>query len=247
MELYNGVYCIGENAFNFSKEYLKARELEKRILSDEQVLKLPNYKGENRLVNEWKLRKCSMARFHHYINKNYNRATILDLGCGNGWFTNSLANLSNVYNVIGVDVNLHELEQAARVFKKPNLSFINGNVFEIKQFVGAFDIIVINAAIQYFPDVQKLLTVLELYLKSNGEIHIIDSPFYTTNFEVRKAKQRTQEYYSKLGVPGMANHYHHQHVKNMSRFRVMYRPKNIFFKLFSKNDSPFMWFRYKNN
>ena len=101
----------------------------------------------------------------------------IDVGCGNGWFSNTLTLNNN--EVVGLDINSLELEQAARVFKKEKLAFVYGNLFKINEpFINQFDLIVLNASIQYFSDINELVTKLKTFLKPSGEINIIESPFY---------------------------------------------------------------------
>ena len=111
------VYLTQEEPF-FSEKYLKVRALENRVLSDFQVQQLPDISKEHTLYNEWQLRKKSANRFLRYFAKKTTTQTVLDLGCGNGWFTHIIAEISESNTVFGLDINPLELEQANRVFNK---------------------------------------------------------------------------------------------------------------------------------
>jgi ubiquinone/menaquinone biosynthesis C-methylase UbiE len=103
---------------------------------------------------------------------------ILEIGCGNGWLAAKLAGLKDA-RVFALDVNEVELEQAKRVFKKSNLQFFEGGGGN-QYFVGLkFDVIVFAASIQYFSPLQNTLAEMLKYLAQDGEIHLIDTNFYT--------------------------------------------------------------------
>ncbi|QHI38129.1 Ubiquinone biosynthesis O-methyltransferase [Kordia antarctica] len=233
----NVYYLTPENA-NFSKHYLAVREKENRILTDAEVRQLPYLQR-----NEWVFRVKSTERFVNYIACKNNDLQILDIGCGNGWFSNTIAEVSEKNQVIGLDVNREELEQAARIFRKENLHFVYADIFKVsEQFEAKFDVITLNGAVQYFKDFEGLITLLKSFLKPKGEIHIIDSPFYEAS-EIPAAKERTKAYYTKLGVPEMAANYHHHNKNLVQHFDVLYSYKrNIIHKILGKKDSPFSWY-----
>ena len=238
-QLQNVYYLTPEDA-SFSKYYLAVREKEQRILTDVEIRKLPYLEK-----NEWAFRVKPMERFINYIDSKNSALKILTIGCGNGWFSNKIAEVSAENQVIGVDVNRVELEQAARIFKKKNLTFVYADIFKVSEaFETKFDIITLNGAIQYFDDFKGLMTLLKSFLKPKGEIHIIDSPFYKTS-EIPAAKERTKKYYTELGVPEMATLYHAHDLNLVTNFEVLYAYKrNILHKILGKKDSPFSWYRF---
>lgn len=233
----NVYYLTPENA-DFSKYYLAVREKENRILTDVEVRKLPNIDRD-----EWAYRVKSTERFLAYLSKKNDPTAILTIGCGNGWFSNKIAAISEKNQVIGLDVNREELEQAARIFRKKNLKFVYADIFEVSDyFQKKFDIITLNGAIQYFEDFKGLISQLQSFLTENGEIHIIDSPFYASE-EILAAKERTKTYYTELGVPEMTAQYHHHNEQLVQNFDVLYTYKrNIIYKILGKKDSPFSWY-----
>ncbi|MBC8753034.1 class I SAM-dependent methyltransferase [Kordia sp. YSTF-M3] len=238
-QLQNVYYLTPENP-EFSTHYLAVREKENRVLSDAQVRELPYLD-----LYEWPFRVKPTERFTNYIASKNSELKILAIGCGNGWFSNKIAEVSEENQVIGLDVNREELEQAARIFRKKNIQFIYADIFKVsEQFEAQFDIITLNGAIQYFEDFESLMTLLKSYLKPKGEIHIIDSPFYKTD-EILSAKERTKTYYTELGVPEMAAHYHAHDLNFVKNFDVLYTYKrNIINKILGKKDSPFSWYRF---
>ena len=239
-----GIGYLSKNENPFSSVYLDVRKKEHRILTDEDVKKLPLMVSSNPNHSEWKLRQKSSQRFIDYLKTKPEKLQILDIGCGNGWFTNSIAETSKSSDVIGLDINHMELEQAARVFQKGNLQFVYGDIFQIEsKLCNQFDIITLNACIQYFSNFKALISKLISFSKPNGEIHIIDSPFYRKE-ELDKAKKRTKDYYTELGFPEMASNYFHHCFDDLEDFKILYNPKkNILIKLIRRKDSPFYWLK----
>ncbi|MCF6306769.1 MAG: methyltransferase domain-containing protein [Flavobacteriaceae bacterium] len=240
----NGVLYLTEKRTFFSANYISVREKEGRILSDQEVYNLPNPLKSNKNFKEWQLRKKSSNRFVSYLKNKDKPLNILDIGSGNGWFSNALAIIEKT-TVDAIDINTEELEQAARVFNKENLSFIYVDIFEsLPAFKNKYDIITLNASIQYFDNLEKLLKTLKSFLKPNGEIHILDSPFYQDS-EIEAAKKRTKDYYKKLGASGMDTYYFHHSDSILKKSTILYSPKRgVFKKLFFLKDIPFYWVKF---
>lgn len=225
----------------FSNSYIDARNKEGRLYKDSEVIHLPEVDSDHPHYDEWEMRRKSAERFISYIqNKSVKR--ILDVGSGNGWFTNLIAK-NNYASVFGLDVNVDELEQAQRVFKKENLYFGYGDIFQ-EVFSKKFDIIILNSSIQYFPKVDELLNRLKEILNPHGEIHILDSPVYESEKKALEAKKRTDEYYNKMGVPAMCDNYFHHTKIDLKDFKVMYEPGGMIKKILGKKDIPFKWYTY---
>lgn len=240
-----GVYILSPISDTFEDIYLKVREKENRVYSDAELILLPFASSSSPHKSEWDLRSKSFQRFKDYLKTKKSELNILDLGCGNGWFCGQLSKSFN-HNFYLVDVNLTELIQGRKVFISEHLRFIYADIFEAELPVKCFDYILINAAIQYFPDISLLLNRLLTLLKANGEIHIIDSPIYSID-EAIKAKERTRNYYSSIGFPEMSDNYHHQTWEDIQKFnyQIFYNPLtlvNNFKKIFVK-DSPFPWIK----
>jgi SAM-dependent methyltransferase len=238
----DGVYILSEINGDFEEAYLKVREKEKRIYSDKEAARLPFASEDNPHKDEWKIREKSFQRFKKYLTTKEPGLNILDLGCGNGWFCGQLSKTFG-HNFYCVDVNLTELKQAARIFKSEKLKFIYADIFSTDFQISFFDLSILNSAVQYFPDLKKLIGRLLYLIKANGEIHIIDSPLYSET-EVQNAKKRTSDYYSAIGFPEMAEKYFHHTWHELSGYKsdVIYHPgsiKNKIRRLFLIKDSPF--------
>ncbi|MEO9965942.1 MAG: class I SAM-dependent methyltransferase [Reichenbachiella sp.] len=206
-----GVKMISDPADNRSSEslYIEARSLEGRVLTDDQVSRLPNTSAEQSHHQEWQLRSKSYRRLLSVL-KRLKPTSLLDIGCGNGWM---MANLSTEFprcRMTGVDLNLTELDQASRLLTQKNVELYYLNLMEEPFFEnGTLDVIVFNASIQYFSDLTGIIERAKTLLKPKGSILINDSPFYDSTALALAAAKRSKEYYSKLGVPDMSKRYYH--------------------------------------
>jgi 2-polyprenyl-3-methyl-5-hydroxy-6-metoxy-1,4-benzoquinol methylase len=178
---------------------------------------------------------------------------ILDLGCGNGWMSNRIAEHPG-FEVFAIDLNREELEQGARCFQRENLQFLYADILALetnpekaRDGLGNFDFIVLAAAVQYFPDLATLIQCLRKRLNTHGEIHVLDAPFYPNAEAQKAAQQRSLDYYTGLGVPEMAQFYHHhlwpeaealgaQNLNATLKTRLLQRLKWL---------PPFPWLRFR--
>ncbi|MFN0034708.1 MAG: class I SAM-dependent methyltransferase [Saprospiraceae bacterium] len=236
--------------------YLEVRRREGRVLPDEVVKNLPNLPASNPYAREWKWRERSLKRLQNQLPESLipkksgsgsSALKVLDLGCGNGWMANRLAENPD-WDVWAVDLNQEELEQGARLFGRENLQFAYADVLQGVLPENYFDIIALAASVQYFPDLGELLAALRNLLNAKGEIHLLDSPFYKNEPERAAARRRTLEYYTKLGVPEMADFYHHHlwpEAENLGAENLNGGLKARFLQK-AKWLAPFPWLRFRN-
>lgn len=236
---------------NFEHAYLKVRCQEGRVLTDEQVQQLPLATFLRfPLADEWQLRRLTAERFATYCQQKKFEGAILDLGCGNGWFTAYIATqLPRATHIFGMEVNKQELDQAARVWQHDNrLLWIYGDIFDHSSLPSnlQFSLITLNAVVQYFPNVSQLLQRLCELLTPQGEIHLLDSPWYKTPQEQLAALERSRQYYIQQGVPEMANYYHPHLLSELQPFSpdCLYSP-SLWKKIARQRQSPFTWWRIK--
>ena len=233
----------------FEQAYLKLRAFEHRVYTDEVVKELPFLKDDQLLKipsikKEWKVRRRSAEKLARYLSKRPPKS-ILEIGSGNGWLSHRLATAFSSAAVVATDINEAELLQGQRVFGElhQNLTFKLVDIFS-GVFANKFDCIIVAGSIQYFADVRKTINTLIDMLLPNGEIHLIDSPFYTLA-EIGAAKVRSERYFDQCGCPEMRNYYHHHLWKELEdfHFQVLYNPLLNWNRLGQKirNDSPFPW------
>jgi ubiquinone/menaquinone biosynthesis C-methylase UbiE len=236
---------------HFEKDYLEVRKKEGRVFSDEMIKMLPLLPGSHPLYKEWRHRAATQKMFCKYLSSANGLPVILDLGCGNGWFSKKMKSALPDAYIFAMDINLHELKQAARLFNQ-EIRLLYGDIFQDLFKPGSFDIIVLNSSIQYFNDVNKLLNRLLKLLTKQGKIHILDSPIYHTETEQQEAKKRTIKYFSDMQVKNMAKHYNHHTFKSLEdfNFEMLYDPKSTskrLARIFGRNISLFPWIMIHNS
>ena len=228
----------------FEGLYIDLRRKENRILTDSQLMFLPDVDSSHIHYNEWQIRKRSAQRLIAYLKKKSKPLKILEVGCGNGWLSSKLSAMANS-TVIGLDINEVEINQAKRVFKKDNLQFI-GKGFNPEMFPNEkFDVILFAASIQYFPSLKNILQNALNCLSEQGEVHIIDTRFYKPA-EIENAARRCKNYYLMLGYPEMANYYFHHSINDLKAFnyKALLNPLRVISRI-SKRE-PFYWIAVKH-
>ena len=201
--------------------YNKVLHKERRVFNDIEAKALPVAFSYNPHQEEWVLRAKTLKRFRQYIRQQKRSLRILDVGCGNGWFSDKLARFTEV-KVIGIDRCHAELEQAVRVFNTPNLKFIYADANEDLFLKGSFDMIILNNTIQFFPHFRNLINHLLNYLEEKGEIHIMDSPFYRWD-EVEAAREEAEKRFQWIGCDEMMEWYHFHTLDELDSFDFNYQ------------------------
>lgn len=234
---YNKVQYLTDPLQDFEETYKSIRDKEGRWLSDEEVKMLPEVNTNSKLESEWKKRAWMLNKFLKYLRKNEPK-TVLDIGCGNGWMTNKVGQAS--LKITGIDVGKEELEQAVRCFGSESIQFVCCSDWSLLP-KNSFDLIYFAGSFHYFEPDAQLWETLKSLLKPNGEIHILETRFYTPD-EAIAAKKRTEVYFNSLGEN--ADYYNHLTWNLLpENHEILYKP-TILRKVF-QNQSPFPWIRIR--
>ncbi len=213
------VWLFDADDDGFEAAYLAARRAEKRVYDDSQARALPFSPPVFEQQNEWKMRAASANFFFDRAAKTgFWPQKILDLGCGNGWFTRLLAEKFDG-ETLGLDVNFEELEQAARLFSGEKTAFAHGDIFRADLPERHFDAIFLNASAQYFEDFERLGERLLALLseKKGSRVVILDTPFYSKK-EVTAARERSRQHYFLTKNERMAERYFHRSWAELAGF-----------------------------
>lgn len=112
---------------------------------------------------------------NHNLPKGKSNLRILDLGCGNGSFTNFLANQG--FEAVGIEESASGIEIARQTY--PNCRFIRGSIYnlELTELENAFDIVVSTEVIEHLFLPRELPRVVQKLLKPNGHL-ILTTPYH---------------------------------------------------------------------
>lgn len=98
------------------------------------------------------------------------RPSILDMGCGMGWFAHELAQFGPT---VGIDLSDEAIAQAKAKF--PQVTFRAGNLFEMELPEQHFDVVVSQEVIAHVPDQSGYLERAARVLKAGGYL-ILTTP-----------------------------------------------------------------------
>ncbi len=228
----------------FVSVYSQLRQREKRSYSNEELRKLPHLNRTSLHYAEWKLRAQSTRRLLSYLEMKQKPLDILEVGCGNGWLSNKLASIPGC-RVTGIDPHHPEILQAREVFgKNRKLEFIESDLLDVSD-PSKTDVIIFAASLQYFGDLNHALKHCFSLLKTSGEIHILDTPFYAAG-EIQLAAHRSASHFKEVNVPEMKEHYHHHSWKELESFQpdILYSQNKLLSRIGFKLN-PFPWIRIK--
>lgn len=225
----------------FEEQYICIRQKEQRLYDNKTLLQLPVVAPGHPHYSEWKIRSASALKLKKYLSRLQQPLNIAEIGCGNGWLSNLLASISGS-DITGIDINATELKQAAAVFKNtPNLTFEYGDIRSGVLSNKKFDHIIFAASIQYFPSLKEIIHYSIEQLTDTGEIHILDSPFYTTA-QRDEARARTIIYFNTQDANVMAHYYFHHTWNDLLGFqyKLLFKP-SLFQQYILQNKNPFPW------
>eukprot|EP01132_Coremiostelium_polycephalum_P005710 gene5710-7105_t len=113
--------------------------------------------------------------------------TVLDLGCGCGWFIKRALDLG-AEKVIGVDISSEMLNETKRVVGENNskVELINSSMEEFEIPENSVDVVVSSYAIHNVPDYSSLVGKIKNVLTPQGKfIFLVLHPIYTSGSDVQ--------------------------------------------------------------
>jgi trans-aconitate 2-methyltransferase len=123
---------------------------------------------------------------------------ILDLGCGTGELTSTLASLAPDATVLGIDSSAAMLEKASR-FASASVRFEQCDIARFDDF-GSFDLVFSNAALQWVADNETLVARILHALPAGGQIAVqVPANERHTSHTLASELAREPEYAAQLG------------------------------------------------
>jgi 2-polyprenyl-3-methyl-5-hydroxy-6-metoxy-1,4-benzoquinol methylase len=117
---------------------------------------------QRKVLNDWTERRAQeILRLIQGLS--LQRPRILDLGCGRGWFTERLADYGEAH---GIDLSPEGI--AAAKVRRPDISYLAGNVYEAPLPRSYFDVVVSQEVIAHVEDQPKYVSLAAEVLKVGG-------------------------------------------------------------------------------
>ena len=191
----------------FIRDYESIRRAEGRISADPAYYRaLPYFDLSGRRSADWRIRAVSFDAFFAQVFRPLERPglTVLDLGAGNGWLSNWLAERGHALFAVDLMTNdfdgLGCFRYFAPVFTPTQAEF------ERLPFADASaDLVIFNASLHYSVDFGVTLIEALRVLKPDGRLVILDSPVY---HDARSGKQmvteRESQFLKQYGFPSNA-------------------------------------------
>lgn len=115
-----------------------------------------------KVLNEWTERR-SQEMLAVIRSLGLPNPKILDFGCGQGWFTERLADIGSAY---GIDLSPDGI--AAAKARRPDIHYIAGNVYDADLPTAYFDVVVSSEVIAHVEDQPRYIDRAAQILKPGG-------------------------------------------------------------------------------
>lgn len=100
---------------------------------------------------------------------------VLDIGCGDGFFTSQLNNLNTVKNVTGVDISKTAIQIAKRRF--PGIDFVVASVDKLPFSNESYEFVSMIEIVEHILDIEQMFKEVNRILKPGGCMVITTSDF----------------------------------------------------------------------
>jgi SAM-dependent methyltransferase len=186
----NGVYRFlsserAQAARPFEHQYRLVRAREGfRTDSPEYYRMLPSVTPDDRHAGVWRIRRESFMHLLDRARRSSSGGTlrVLDLGAGNGWLSNRLAEVG--HHVVAVD-RLDDETDGLGACRHYAASFAAVQAdFDALPFLPAqFDLVVFDGSLHYSPDPVATLAEAKRMLQLSGVIAVMDSPMFSKDHD----------------------------------------------------------------
>jgi|WetSurMetagenome_2_1015567.scaffolds.fasta_scaffold00428_20 ubiquinone/menaquinone biosynthesis C-methylase UbiE len=138
---------------------------------------------------------------------------VLDIACGSGYGARILAQ-AGAEKVIAIDRDSAAIEAAIKNYGQDNIEFKTGEVENIKEADGSFDLIISFETIEHLPDAEKYLQELARVLKKEGtalistpnrEVFGQKNPYHLKEFTKQEFQEILQKYFKNIFILDQAN------------------------------------------
>lgn len=194
----------------FLREYETVRRAEGRGAGDPAFYRhLPFADMTGRFKDDWRIRATSyralLRQIVRPLEKQRDAALLaLDLGAGNGWLSNRLADMG--HNVVAVDL-LTNLEDGLGAYQHYETTFSSVQAeFDHLPFADEqADLVIFNGSLHYSTDYAVTLAEALRVLRPDGRLVVMDSPIYRRGESgLRMVREREAQFEIQYGFASNA-------------------------------------------
>ena len=135
---------------------------------------------DDRLEEIWDLLQRYQSDFciaqelpHYYTFEQWIEArTVIDVGTGNGYYLNRIADLFPGKTYVGIDHSAELLAIASQHIQREQISFLKQDLWEL---TGIYDFAILRLVLQHVPDVAGVLECLARVVRPGGAMLVIDA------------------------------------------------------------------------
>lgn len=167
----------------FSHEYQTVRQAEGRGANDPAYYRsLPFADLSGRFVADWHIRAISFRVFVQRVLQPLEKQLarplcVVDLGAGNGWLSNRLAERG--HRPVAVDLQINALDGlGTHQFYEHSFCPVQAEFDRLPWANSQFDLVVYNASLHYSENYETTLQEALRLLQPSGLVIILDSPIY---------------------------------------------------------------------
>ncbi len=138
--------------------------------------------------------KHRLTNYHEFFIQNiHNGQRILDVGCGYGSVSRSIAIAHPDSVVIGLDIDKARLSQAQNACNPPNLSFLEGDATKYSP-EGSWDVVVLSNVLEHISNRVDFLQNLQKV--TNAKTFLIRVPLFERSWQMPLRDELGVSYYS---------------------------------------------------
>jgi SAM-dependent methyltransferase len=188
----------------FLDDYRRVRSAEGRGADSSAYYRaLPYQDLSGRFAEQWRIRARTFRYFVRFVLPRP-PARILDLGAGNCWLSNRLAELGHRPMAVDISSDARDGLGAARhyTFRFPT---VEAEFDRLPVADHSFDVVLFNASFHYSSDYARTLAEARRCLRPSGRVVILDSPVYRRREHgLRMRAERQAHYQRQFGLPSDA-------------------------------------------
>lgn len=183
---------------SFVEEYDAIRSAEGRGSEDSAYYRaLPFEDRTGRHESDWRVRAQSYRTLVDRVVRPLEAGTdrplrVLDLGAGNGWLSNRLAEQG--HRPMAVDLRTDDRDGLGAIrHYETSFPAVRADFRELPFGSGTFDLVVFNASFHYAPDYELVLEEALRVLHRRGRVAVVDTPVYRDPESGRRMVREREE------------------------------------------------------